>query len=412
MFKMLIVDDEEYITDSLYYYFMEHEYLNIEIYKCYSAVRAKELINSIRFDLVLSDISMPCMDGLTLLKEIKLLRPLCRVIFFTGYKEFDYVYEAMKYENVQYLLKTESYEDILKVVETTLKEIESQYEREVVEEWLKDHNDTDRELQNSIINGLFNKLDAQATQDLSLKNYTFGEDGLLLLAGHNTLLQSQDVERISVKRYIDNFLALNLASIQAQWIGSDIENQLCWIFQSSQSDIVERIKENIEAVLLLLQDKLNIKLNFVLAMSKYPEGQLGEVYSGMSNFLDRSQGENILYMFGDEMQPSSTRSAVKMVMDFVKNNYMHDISLTDVANAMFLNASYISWFFKKETGINFQKHLTKVRLNHACSELQYTNKKIATIAVESGFGSAKYFTSVFKKNIGSTPIEYREKNLP
>ena len=61
MFRMMIVDDEERIANSIYD--LMDERFEFELYRCYSAVEALEVIRTMRFDIVITDISMPGMSA-------------------------------------------------------------------------------------------------------------------------------------------------------------------------------------------------------------------------------------------------------------------------------------------------------------------------------------------------------------
>ncbi len=118
MTRMLIVDDEERIVNSLYG--LMEERFDMEIHRAYSAVSAMALVRRMRFDLMISDISMPQMSGLELLDEVRRLWPRCYVLLLTAYDRFDYAYRAIKYDRVDYLLKIESYDEICRVVREKL----------------------------------------------------------------------------------------------------------------------------------------------------------------------------------------------------------------------------------------------------------------------------------------------------
>lgn len=113
--RLLLVDDEELIVDSLYEIFYYGR--DYEVYKAYSAEEAIGLLERMRFDVVVSDIQMPEMDGIQLSEEIIKRWPWCRIIFLTGHSEFDYVYKAIQRPNVQFLLKTEDTDKLLDVVD-------------------------------------------------------------------------------------------------------------------------------------------------------------------------------------------------------------------------------------------------------------------------------------------------------
>lgn len=124
MYRLLIVDDEEIIVDGLAEIFSQLEHLELDVYRAYSGAEALERLNSTRIDIVLTDIRMPGMDGLQLMERILAMWPHCRIIFLTGYDEFDYVYQAIRHPDVRYLLKTEEPEAVIAAVEEAAQEIE------------------------------------------------------------------------------------------------------------------------------------------------------------------------------------------------------------------------------------------------------------------------------------------------
>jgi two-component system response regulator YesN len=122
MFRLLIVDDEPFVVDWIYELFQQQE-LELDIYKAYSAAEALGLLKRARIDIVLTDISMPDMDGLALLREIQENWPYCRVIFLTAHHEFEYAHIANR-SGVAYLLKTESDAVIVREVRRAIEAIQ------------------------------------------------------------------------------------------------------------------------------------------------------------------------------------------------------------------------------------------------------------------------------------------------
>lgn len=124
MIRMLIVDDEEIITDGLFDVFSQLN-LDLDLYKAYSGEEALDWMNTTRVDIVLSDIRMPGMDGLELMRNIRSSWQHCKIIFLTGYNDFDYVYQAIQTPGVSYLLKSEEYDKIIKAVTDAIHELEN-----------------------------------------------------------------------------------------------------------------------------------------------------------------------------------------------------------------------------------------------------------------------------------------------
>jgi two-component system response regulator YesN len=116
MLRLLIVDDEPDIADGLYTLLQERFPVEFELYKAYSGKTSLEWLRRGRFDIVMTDIRMPVLGGMELHKHIRRLWPRCKVVFLTGHSEFDYVYEAIHYDNTSYLLKTEGHETILDTI--------------------------------------------------------------------------------------------------------------------------------------------------------------------------------------------------------------------------------------------------------------------------------------------------------
>ncbi|SEM57243.1 two-component system, response regulator YesN [Paenibacillus sp. cl141a] len=134
MYRLLVVDDEEIITNSLFEVFHQWIPEKLDVCRAYSGKEALNWMSRTRIDIVLTDIRMPGMSGLELTESIRALWPRCRIIFLTGYSNFDYAYQAIQMPNIRYLLKTEGFDRIMEVVKEVIHEIESGNR---MKEWLK-----------------------------------------------------------------------------------------------------------------------------------------------------------------------------------------------------------------------------------------------------------------------------------
>lgn len=117
MRRLLIVDDLPIIVDGLLELFQGTEHLDLEVLKAYSGDEALQVMRQTPADIVISDIKMPGLEGIELLQVIQADWPACKVIFLTGYNDFQYIRSAMAYGGFDYILKVESDEKIIASVE-------------------------------------------------------------------------------------------------------------------------------------------------------------------------------------------------------------------------------------------------------------------------------------------------------
>lgn len=87
-----------------------------------------------------------------------------------------------------------------------------------------------------------------------------------------------------------------------------------------------------------------------------------------------------------------------------------DLSLKANAEALNVNASYLSTLFKKETGSTLTDYVNRKRVEHAIYLLKTTDLPISTIGQRCGVQDDNYFTKIFKKYINMTPKQFRQEN--
>ena len=74
---------------------------------------------------------------------------------------------------------------------------------------------------------------------------------------------------------------------------------------------------------------------------------------------------------------------------------------------MGFSPSYFSALFKRETGENFVRYLTRVRIDRAKELLQQTNLSVSEVCSRVGYNDLKHFTQTFKKETSLSPAQYR-----
>lgn len=138
MYRLLIVDNEEYVVDGLVELFNQDHHLDLDVIGVYSSAEALTVLMTTAIDVVLTDIRMPGMNGLELQKVIQSRWPYCKVIFLSGYDDFNYVQEAMRNGSDNYILKTEDDEVIIDAVRQSILDIEEQRKAQLVLSEAKD----------------------------------------------------------------------------------------------------------------------------------------------------------------------------------------------------------------------------------------------------------------------------------
>lgn len=126
MIKVFLVEDEIIIRESIHKMIPWEEYGFILIGEAKDGEMALPLIKKCKPDVLITDIKMPFMDGLTLSRLVKKDLPDTKIIIISGYDDFDYARQAISLGIEQYLLKPISKAEFLKVLEG----IRSKYEKE------------------------------------------------------------------------------------------------------------------------------------------------------------------------------------------------------------------------------------------------------------------------------------------
>ena len=101
---------------------------------------------------------------------------------------------------------------------------------------------------------------------------------------------------------------------------------------------------------------------------------------------------------------------VARARDYIRKHYRETIRLEDMAEALGISPSYLSRLFRRETGACLQDAIAEVRVQRAAELLLYSRLSLSEIAIYVHFPNQSYFTKVFKKVMGTTPMTYRSQN--
>lgn len=99
-----------------------------------------------------------------------------------------------------------------------------------------------------------------------------------------------------------------------------------------------------------------------------------------------------------------------IIKDYIDRNYKKDISAKDVAGILGYSDVYFSKVFKQLFDDNFINYLTKIRIDRAKVLLKDVSFNIKEVGKSVGYADSNYFTKVFKRSVGMSPSEYRNRH--
>ncbi|WP_438496158.1 response regulator [Paenibacillus sp. IHBB 3054] len=162
------------------------------------------------------------------------------------------------------------------------------------------------------------------------------------------------------------------------------------IFTSARA--LYEIDEEIERVLndrITIMDTLYIQKNI----------------SGLKSYILSLFHDLSAYVAGKNTSKNSR--AINKIRSIVQEGYAQELSISRIAEEVFLTPNYISLIFKKETGETITDYITKIRMGKAKELLQTTDLKVMEISERVGYENPHYFSTVFKKTVGVHPLKYR-----
>ncbi len=183
---------------------------------------------------------------------------------------------------------------------------------------------------------------------------------------------------------------------------------------------LEEQNMSVNACQAWMASMLNTLLLFIKQYTPMAEGTfdgtfdfrraLGE-YKDMKAFLDWIEGRcQYLGAYISRERSSKNQNMMDVAKAYIQKEFGRpDISLEMTAEQIGLTPAYFSGLFKKETGESFVEYLTRLRLEEAKRALDETEEKIYAIAEKTGYMDAGYFSHVFKKKYGISPIQYRRQ---
>ena len=390
MYKLLIVDDESSIRNGIRLNCDWQKYQIDVIEVAVNGLDAWEKVQRNPPDFIITDIKMPVMDGLDLIKKVSEEYPdiLCAVL--SGYDEFDFVREAMQYHTQDYLLKPCSVEAINELTEKLIErkkalDLQKQYISEIEKKYLH--------MKNILTEHKLPHTSSRAVNDIALSGMPdveffisseiFNLDLFCLCIQRNHVADAHDMlsrlhDHLSQSQYDGKKVRAYLTHIYIALIQSadtfTARKAINYLDEITQINTLSSLKE---IIALIEHTAENIAASFEIRLQKKQNELVKKIFSCIDDYLS------------DE----------RLSLNFIANKIL------------FVNADYLGKLFHAECGERFSSYVTRKRIEDAKKLIEENHEiTIGEVALQTGFGyNSQYFSKVFKKNTGYTPTEYRNR---
>ncbi len=350
-------------------------------------------------DIVITDIKMPFMDGLTLSKHIKEELPKTRIIILSGYDEFEYARDAIKLGVTEYLLKPIAPQALLESIRGVVKDILKEKEEEVSE------SKTDYETKELEALNLFSEL-AKHILEKPEREGTSG-DAAASRNDNSEKVDVADAGRVSDKELVE---FLKTGSLDAT--DEFIEN----LFSSIG-------EHNAKSLIFLNYITMNMYFTMVRFLKELGEDaalmteQCGDINDIINSMTDISQARTYLssclsYTINARDKGSGNKYArlIKDAITYIDSHFSdEELSLNTLASLTNTSPNHFSSVFSQEMGQTFIEYLINKRMEKAKELLMTTDLKSFEIAYRVGYRDPHYFSSTFKKTQGMTVREFRAR---
>lgn len=356
MYKLLIVEDEEIVRN---YLVRDIHWESIGVGAVHSSGNAYDGIKTAKDmlpDIIITDIKMPGMTGLDMIKEIRQSLPAVKTIILSGYNDFDFAREAILLKAYTYILKPFADSELLEVVGKAISELESE----------KNSRSNAALLKNQVIHGI------------NLKITDINNSIVLNVRAFDVNQAMADIDRLF--DILDNN-----REISADIVGIIIQRLITDIFTAAAEIDRSMVDRSDEAM-----------VEKVLSSAGTPElkGNFGNYVCDIISSLKSK-------VYKDER-------IVEKIFEIIEKEYMEGLSLSSLAGRIYLSPNHLGRIFLKITGKTFNNYLAEYRMNKARELLINSQLTLAAIAARVGINDETYFCTLFKSYFGMTPGKYRK----
>ena len=109
-----------------------------------------------------------------------------------------------------------------------------------------------------------------------------------------------------------------------------------------------------------------------------------------------------------KLQYTKDSRYISQAKEYIHDHLDQNITLNEVAEMLYINPSYFSTLFKKETGETFSNYITQTRIGRSKELLRDLKYSISEVSAIVGYQDSKYFSKVFQKTVGIKPSKFRK----
>lgn len=320
MYRLLIVDDENYIVDSLSTMFESRKEHELDVYRAYSAEEALGWLNRAKIDIIITDIKMQEMSGVELAKKVKLNWPHCKIIFLTAYAEFDYAYEAIRNNVIGYILKTENEKCILAEVDKAIELLDKEVQNLELMEHVQEHFNSSltvirKEIISNILKENYHNLPELFEQLKSTGTGFAAGTPFLMVIGRieNSIPISEDIVgrfrqfssiQKTLERYFGKYYILECVEYALNKIVCLMQLRDCESPDNGEIAAIAGyeavfVAGMLETVQQTCMNTANICISFILHGVGLSAGQLPDTFQSMNRFMKLHSTENSGFILTD-----------------------------------------------------------------------------------------------------------------
>lgn len=131
---------------------------------------------------------------------------------------------------------------------------------------------------------------------------------------------------------------------------------------------------------------------------------LSAIWLNLYNSFEKSKNECSVYSYNEK-----DLNRLKKILEYIHNNYSNKLFLEEIAGSINICTNECCRFFKKHMNSTISTYILSYRVEKSLYLLENTDLSITDLAHSIGFSSASYYTKTFRKQLGVTPIQYRNR---